>query len=1597
MVSLRMTIIYTKLIFTISTPNYKFCKIIRTMNEKKTSTAKVKILRLFHQLLVYNTLTPLAYLLVCTCELFLTTVFILCLTPDSSFRDTVQDLSLVKPIIEYLPIQGFYIFLAVISGLNLSLPFIGYFVISAQLDSKSKKPGYCATLLYKVLSLYAILLLRPLSLVFYYFYSYVFLCPPNAICWEGEHLAYSIVSVFGIFSVLITISLIAYLLPSDCYPESPRPWAGTMCYIGLPRMLTKLILAFSLASDLYYGVIALIPYLYFAFERADCKQFIYNKYVLAFGISSDVAVGVFALGASICVLFSLKVTSLGALLLILVSAALANACLTYKQIKTNEIVETPVSKIKSPNDLTVYFVKLLKACKNMLKSNKDRERLWAAICNHQENCATTNCECASVKLRMKEICKAYFRVGEDHDEEIENLQHKKAFVRSFLSILLRDALDSFGDYIEVRLLASYMEDYRLDNYIKGYFNIMKAEETTPSLAGELAIYMHRYSIERNIVGKKQDQGLDVKGVWLFEKLYRSLLEDISACVHKCIDFWVELLQTSINIARLYKKSIRISELYLNITSTVQEMLEIYPDHTGLLRDYANFLADVVNNDIEAGEYIEKASNAAKISAIVKGDSNYENVKYGYNSSAVTLAVSGNIGSTGIIENSNDKISQFGFSKSEVIGANISLLLPKFLGDLHDSFILNYFNTGAASLLNTEKILFIRHKSGYLEPIYLLIKCLPSLQEGLCFVGFIKRLANETPYLHPPQRYSECKYMMLVTDNKGCLLGFSKRCFKRLGLLMGLIYDGSKHKDDSWFSIKELNPDLLNPQLEEVLTGDGMEMKIKTGTILDRIEFERLSQEETIVLGQAAGTYLCYVQLIKHEFKNISFRVYKIAIIRREEGHKCSSLMFKVNPTDPLDSKLLDSPEQKSTIKQKKAEYRAEIFGDSSLDNTTAHGSSVGTTSSSFTKAVKEFKRQICNNITPQTIIYLNRAVIVLLLLLIGLSIFDLAIRLKFSDSFVEELRAISVSNNRRLVLMDLCAKTRSIVNVAAGLEVGTFRGGNRLERLLPDIKKNIEDLRTIQLQLDSNVFDITDKLHEMVKTRSVPLQSMDGYCNIESVNVTMSVATGQVIAYATQIINGDLSELKDDPLPLLHFGGKYCKRATLMGRATYFVLENCLGPLREVTLNAGIEYVNSALKNAERDETYLTIIMVCSVVFVLVCVTIAIPILVRAERNKIIALSIYSQLPIENANKMMNKCKRYIEKRENALEIQHEPKKLISTAEKDKLEPQSENSKDNVPKEELLKEDKKEEKDPLLQSAPSQSLIGHEEAFHKFRTNISTILFVLFSLSAIILGYMGIGYYLTKVLFDESKVAFTQVLDLTGRVPALALILTLMRELLIRNETYYYKGEDLLDIYIGNQIKRERAVKEIKAQPSPIIVNSIQLLRDLDSALFCDIATKNEAELKECEEIEGQLLANGIKNSIYYFTNMVITSRQAFRSLGSERTITKLKAMLNQDEHVSSFITKDKYINPAMWELQEMIFKDSKEYYENTKTVDISKAVAFIISLLLIIVLIWNSFISSLKKEVFRARGILNLIPTDFILNNDSIRKEVMRVISFQL
>lgn len=115
-------------------------------------------------------------------------------------------------------------------------------------------------------------------------------------------------------------------------------------------------------------------------------------------------------------------------------------------------------------------------------------------------------------------------------------------------------------------------------------------------------------------------------------------------------------------------------------------------------------------------------------------------------------------------------SLFGFDKSELINKKINNVMPSLYGVHHDDFLKRFLDTSESTLLNKERILFGKHKNGYIFPFIVLLRPVYHvLKDGVEFVATIKK----------EKKIKDVAY--LVCNKDLILEDISTSCINLLGL------------------------------------------------------------------------------------------------------------------------------------------------------------------------------------------------------------------------------------------------------------------------------------------------------------------------------------------------------------------------------------------------------------------------------------------------------------------------------------------------------------------------------------------------------------------------------------------------------------------------------------------------------------------------------------------------------------------------------------------------------------------------------------------------------------------------------------------------
>ena len=100
-----------------------------------------------------------------------------------------------------------------------------------------------------------------------------------------------------------------------------------------------------------------------------------------------------------------------------------------------------------------------------------------------------------------------------------------------------------------------------------------------------------------------------------------------------------------------------------------------------------------------------------------------------------------ISSKGIILRANKAVRNvLGYHSDDIVGKNVTVLMPSHYSKEHDQFLLNYLNTGITKVIGIGREVAAQHKEGFLIPMELSVS-VAEQEEDIFFIGVLRDIGE----------------------------------------------------------------------------------------------------------------------------------------------------------------------------------------------------------------------------------------------------------------------------------------------------------------------------------------------------------------------------------------------------------------------------------------------------------------------------------------------------------------------------------------------------------------------------------------------------------------------------------------------------------------------------------------------------------------------------------------------------------------------------------------------------------------------------------------------------------------------------------------
>ncbi|TNV87853.1 hypothetical protein FGO68_gene5771 [Halteria grandinella] len=841
-----------------------------------------------------------------------------------------------------------------------------------------------------------------------------------------------------------------------------------------------------------------------------------------------------------------------------------------------------------------------------------------------------------------------------------------------LTIIIKDAIEKYPTSIELRRINAFIQKAKLKNEFKAIFEMMNCELCNPSIYERFIIFREKIEVEQCLVMQHQKNilrvgTLDVTQVFNYEKLFQKyqLYEYLTAFA--ALQFWKELLEKNINAAVLQERGSDISKNYEIIQNISERLQEIYPNEIKFLYRYGIFLLKIIHNEYDSLECFRKAQTTYVGKDNKKGAQMPVNEQtiFGENTAAGIVVISATSSKIGTIIHCNEEVeSVLGFQKRDIIGSNVTVLIPRPIAKVHDRLIQRYFETAKPTVIEIKRYLLANSRDGYLKEIELIVKVFPQVNEQIVFIGFISRHDRFDDMEQVKPEFEKLDKQYIITDVEGNITNITEGLKLDIGL-HSKFFQYSDSMFQQMFNIQQICPEIFenDQNVQELIEGEGRQLAFDTRNILNNIELEQLNADDIEDIRENLGLYKVYVQLKKVAVSTYcQFHIYRIILLARYKDWD------SLNQGHPISNYVLTSAEGETN--QFGQQVRQLSLG-SGGSNGHADNNSMSSVSSSqsqgftFNRVIKDFKKALSERKTPQNLIMLNRIIILVLFIIVILSSVQYALLRDDTTKIESQNLDNLMSETRQLKLIQLSSNLRSYVNIANGLEFDRYEGTSlqaidRFEYLGRLIQSQAVDLQEVHEYLtqrrgngrkESSSSQISHFEYEKIK-----LFRLDENNQVTEFEQPFRVAF-QIFLNQIQALNEtDRStltlpnDLLEKP-PINNYQLAFKQVTTYEQKAAYFLIINGLRSLRTKSAEA-TQLMRRTYEEDSSVMTFLTIMLIAIFMSCFAFGTVLYQVWV-IERNKAKILSLYALLSMTEISQVYQACEQFMDRLNQGSVIMH--------------------------------------------------------------------------------------------------------------------------------------------------------------------------------------------------------------------------------------------------------------------------------------------------------------------------------------------------------
>ena len=845
------------------------------------------------------------------------------------------------------------------------------------------------------------------------------------------------------------------------------------------------------------------------------------------------------------------------------------------------------------------------------------------------------------------------------------------------------------------ILLSYIVKTYLHNYFKALFEMMKLKKKNLSFTDDFIVYTITKDIEYELYLEykaKTKTEIDIENVLDYTSITNQIVDNMKQIAVNMKHFWSivscvklhkrkyhqhytqnnNILLNSNYLGKSISSSInnKTLDLYscaLNLTRKIIQLRKLYyiliqnKNYTNqqTIYMYSVFLIKVLNDYETAKKVCEQLQERYRErNDLLEKMAHKNDELYGLFRSMDQVGISiisGNISNIGKILTINHQLcSMLGYDKDELSLETVNKICPSYIAQFHDEFIYRYLETAKKHIIDKVRIVFSLSKENLLIPTFIFVKVIPNLKNSVCFIGLLKKLKKDHPFLnidtHEKNKDYEIesdKVSFMISNAKGEVFGITKNTMKNFGIPLNCLNTLiNNDKVDNIITIDKLFPNINFYEEETVnkLTSDeGMLMVLDSRGIKHLfMDFKESLMNDTSmnnrlfnVIAQMSVNMnnifkehyvLCFTYDLLFNEGKVPAKIWKIVQVKKIKNVECGS-----DTAREINQKLKSSNDVVGLNKSSDIRYSTIIYS----NNVSISGNEINKNNFSiegdntnvnykYKKYFALVKRKLTLRSIPFSIKMFIIAICLFLLLLFAFNLTDYVINLDLIDKLNNYLTFYFQFHRRNNLYSLVLLMFRHLILIDSNILItnGNDSNSNTLLLLLSrnDLVKKIEsDINEI-IDLSYNMSSFYNEFGNKLPTMVLNNDNYDNNNNIDYSSFTFSVNLNSDFTISKKsesydyIFNSVLVKIQHliqnyETIPINNkYDLFYNNNITNNLRSTsaseiikyiFYIIENSNGIVRYVT-EMNIFFLNKIILNYSTYLNFNVRIYLCIPVFVLV-------------------------------------------------------------------------------------------------------------------------------------------------------------------------------------------------------------------------------------------------------------------------------------------------------------------------------------------------------------------------------------------------------------